>query len=231
MFKRLLSAFGKTVSTGSTAEHVGLHSPYSQSRLNYMYNLLFCDDLDLFRRENGETDSTLWQQLLAERPDVSALLRIADDKEHDGRVRALAYNRLRMLGETPPSKKLLGTIVEVPLDGGLDVLAAFSDGGVRYLNHAGKVAVFEGADGPVGPLAFELLAAAQPVVDQIGPWEEQRLPPPKPGNVRLSFLVSDGLYFGEGPFAVLQQDGMAGPILSKAIQLLKQATAVATSAG
>lgn len=68
--------------------------------------------------------------------------------------------------------------------------------------------------------AKELVATAQNLVNQIGPWEEKRLAPPRPGHVRMTFLVSDGLYFGEGPFEALQQDKLGAPILAKASQLL-----------
>jgi hypothetical protein len=37
----------------------------------------------------------------------------------------------------------------------------------------------------------------------------------------MTFLVSDGLYFGEGPFETLQKDALGGPVLAKAAQLLQ----------
>jgi hypothetical protein len=37
----------------------------------------------------------------------------------------------------------------------------------------------------------------------------------------MTFLVSDGLYFGEGPFDLMQRDAMAGPFVAQAAQLLK----------
>lgn len=46
------------------------------------------------------------------------------------------------------------------------------------------------------------------------------------GNVRLTFLVADGLYFGEGPHAVLERDGMAGPVLAAATALLVAVTSL-----
>jgi hypothetical protein len=39
----------------------------------------------------------------------------------------------------------------------------------------------------------------------------------------MTFLVSDGLYFGEGPFNALQKDPMGGPVLAKATQLVQRA--------
>jgi hypothetical protein len=164
--------------------------------------------------------------LVAEKPDTAALRKIAEDEANEGRVRALAYNRLRGAGEKVLPKQLLGVIIEVPLEKGLDVLAAFSEGGVRYLNQSGKVALFEGPGNPVESLAKELVSVSQPVVNQIGPWDKQRLPPPKVGNVRMAFLVSDGLYFGEGPYGALQKDPMAGPVLAKATELMQRVVAL-----
>ena len=197
------------------------YEPYAQPHLNFLYNLLFCDDITLFKNESNFKGEGLWPTLLADEVDVKALHSIAEDETNEGRLRALAFNRLRAAGQTVPAKKLLGVIVEVPLNQGLDVLAAFSEGGVRYINQSGKVAIFEGGGHPAESLAKELIAVSEPLVNQIGPWEKKRLPPPKPENVRITFLVSDGLYFGEGPFEALQQDPMAGPVLGKAGQLLQ----------
>ncbi|MCL2310611.1 MAG: hypothetical protein FWC42_10180 [Proteobacteria bacterium] len=213
---------GATPATNSSAIVTEFYKPYPEERINFLYNLLFCDDIHLFKTHITGKEVGLWSALFAEQPDKGALRKVADDEANEGRVRALAFNRLRTLGETVPSKRLLGVIVEVPLEQGLDVLAAFSEGDVRYLNQSGKVVIFEGRGNPVEGLAKELIAVAQPVINEIGPWDKNRLPPPKAGNVRITFLVSDGLYFGEGAFAAMQQDAMAGPVLSKATQLLQQ---------
>jgi hypothetical protein len=198
------------------------YKPYPEPHLNFLYNLLFCDDIGLFKNENNIKGEGLWPTLLADNIDVTALRAIAEDETNEGRVRALAFNRLRAAGEAVPTRKLLGVIIEVPLQQGLDVLAAFSEGGVRYINQSGKAAVFEGGGHPAESAAKELLAVSQPLVNQIGPWDKKRLPPPpKSGNVRITFLVSDGLYFGEGPFEALQQDALGGPVLAKAGQLLQ----------
>ena len=92
----------------------------------------------------------------------------------------------------------------------------------------GKVAIFEGSGNPVEGLAKELVAVSQSLVDQIGPWDKKRMPPPKQGNVRMTFLVSDGLYFGEGPFDAIQRDPMGGPVLAKATQLFQRVVALGT---
>lgn len=228
MLRKFLAAVGVTMAASGSTTAAERYKPYAESHANFLYNFLFCDDIELFRTQGAEKGVGLWNTLLAERPDKTALRNVASDEANEGRVRAIAFNRLRELGERVPPKRLLGVIVEVPLPQGLDVLAAFSEGGVRYLNHSGKVAVFEGQGNPVEGLAKELVAVAQPVIHKIGPWDGKRLPPPTAGNVRITFLVSDGLYFGEGPFADLHQDAMAGQVLSKATQLLQRAVGLVT---
>lgn len=126
-----------------------------------------------------------------------------------------------------PSRKLLGVIIEVPLDGGLDTLAAYSEGGVRYVNQSGRIAVVDAAPA-MAQLVQGLFAVSQPVVSVIGPWAEPRRAPPERDSIRLTFLVSDGLYFGEGPMSVMQREPMAAPILQRATELLQAVVAIGT---
>lgn len=195
------------------------HSPYRGPAANAIYNLLFCDDPEAFRARPG-TAPAPWQRLLfADPPDAAALRVVADSRAEEGRIRYLAFARLREAGVAVPPKILLGVVAEVGLGAGLDVLAAYAEGGARYINHTGRLAVVEG-DASIEPAVRALFAAAAPVVARIGPWEGPRRPPPEEGMLRLSFLVSDGLYFGEGPTSQLQQDAMAGPVFQAATQLL-----------
>jgi hypothetical protein len=117
-------------------------------------------------------------------------------------------------------------IIEVPLPGGLDVLAAYSEGGVRYLNQSGKLAFYEGVDS-LQPLVRKLFAAASPLVQQIGATDQPRRPPPTGTNVRLTFLVSEGLFFGEGPMTAMQRDTLGGPVIQGGLELLQASVALA----
>jgi hypothetical protein len=194
--------------------------PYRQDAINRVYNLLFCDDLDLFRTAEVTPQGSPLGVILASNPDRGAIEAIANDSQAESRARALAFNWLRRRSAAVPSKRLLGVIVEVPLQGGLDVLAVYADGRIRYINQTGKLVVFEESPPAISSKARELIAVSQPVVNQIGPWQDPRLPPPKKGNVRMTFLVSDGLYFGEGPFEDMQREAMAAPIIRRAGELL-----------
>ena len=130
---QFLATLGIKLPASGLVGELELYKPYANPAINFLYNLLFCDDLCLFKKNEGAKAADIWGALLAEQPDRTALRKIADDEANEGRVRAIAYNRLRTIGEAAPLKKLLGVIAEVALQGGLDVLAAFSEGGVRYL--------------------------------------------------------------------------------------------------
>jgi hypothetical protein len=189
---------------------------------NEIYDLLFCDDLSKFQPKSLD-NRTGWQKLLfGPAQSVAGVATLASDTTAESRVRALAYNWLRAHGERPPKGILLGVVIELPLDQGLDVLAAYADGSVRYINHSGKLAVIEPGGLPeANRRAKTLIELAQPIVDRIGPWEKARLPPPVKPNVRLTFVVSNGLHFGEGPFQAIQKDPLAGPLLEQGSQLLR----------
>ena len=230
MFRKLLSAIGIGVATASSAVAAPPYSPYANDAINSIYNLFFCDDLAAFGPKDG-ADIQPWQATVFSDPVAAATLRnLAADSSQEGRIRFLAYARLRSIAEPVPCKELLGVIVEVPLSAGIDVLAVYSEGGVRYLNQTGKLAVFEGVPS-IQPLVQKLLRASQAIVERIGPWENPRLPPPKSGNIRLTFLVSDGLYFGEGPMKQMQRDPMAAQVIADATALLHAVVALGTRAG
>ncbi|HVY24015.1 MAG TPA: hypothetical protein VG962_11755 [Steroidobacteraceae bacterium] len=229
MLKKLLSILGLRLAGTTDARDHLLYKPYPSQATNFIYNLTFCDELGLFRSQARKDQDPLWSVLLADNLDKNAVRKIAEDQAHEGRVRVIAYNRLRAAGNVVPSKELFGVIVEAPFEQGLDVLAVFSEGGIRYINQSGKMAIFEGHGHPLEQPAKDLFHAAEPIVKMIGPWEKQRLAPPLVGNVRITFLVSDGLYFGEGPFGVMQKDQMAGPVLARAAKLLQLVVATGTS--
>lgn len=229
MFRKLFAALGVGIVTTSVALAAPPYSPYANQAADAIYNLLFCDDISAFQPK-GDSHPTSWQSTLFSEPaDISALEALAADTSQEGRIRALAYQRLRSVGQNVPGKVLLGVIVEVPLSQGLDTLAAFSEGGVRYINQTGKMGVFENVPG-LQPLVQNLFKASQAVVDQIGPANQRRLPPPRSENIRITFLVSDGPYFGEGSMERMQHDALAGPVVDAATKLLLEVVAIGTKA-
>ena len=136
----------------------------------------------------------------------------------------IVTNKQNSSGHKPNKKELLGVIIEVGLDNGLDVLASFKDGTARYINQTGKILIWETSDKVSDELTKNLFLQSQNIVNNIGVWDKPRRPYPTKGNVRLTFLVSDGLYFGEGPINVMFNDALANPALTKATELMQYLT-------
>jgi len=233
MFRKLLERVGLAGGAGDrpaaapSTPAAPPYAPYADAALNHIYNLLFCDDPTPFRPRPGSAPAPWQATLFGSAPSADAVAQLANDATAEGRVRALAFNWLRRNGRAVAAKQLLGVIIEARLPGGLDVLAAFSEGGVRYINQTGKTSFFEGVTS-LQPLVTALLEAAAAVVAQIGPSDKPRRPPPGGDHVRLTFLVSDGLYFGEGQMASMQREALGGPLLQKAGALLQAVVDLAT---
>src|SRR5262245_30957121 len=100
-------------------------SPYKLAEINFLYNALFCDDPLQFRPSGAEAPAEWQAALFDPRPDAAAIRRIAENQDEESRVRILAYNWLRRHKHSVPPRQLLAVIVEVPVAGGLDVLAAY----------------------------------------------------------------------------------------------------------
>lgn len=104
---------------------------------------------------------------------------------------------------------------------GLDVLAAYSDCSARYYNFSGAGVVWDRPNSSFDDKIKNLLIFAKSVVGQIGPWEKERPVPPPRGQVRLNMLTPSGLYFGQGNFEALAKDGLSGPVIEKAVELMQ----------
>jgi hypothetical protein len=136
-----------------------------------------------------------------------------------------AWTFLRHYGVHPPdaeAKRLLGVVIEVDRGpAGLDLLAAYPELTARFYAGTGGGIVWERPDGSLDAPIGALLDAAKPVLNRIGPWTQERLPPPPADHIRLNFLAPSGLHFGQAPFAVFEQDALAGPVVRAATDLLQ----------
>ena len=152
------------------------------------------------------------------------LRRVLSTEGLEARHYLQAWQALRELGVQPPAevaKQVLGVVVEVGMEQGLDLLVAYADGSARYYNYSGAGVVWERPDDSLAPLINRLLAAGQHVAAQIGPWEEPRLAAPDKGMARINMLTPSGLHFGQAPFEALWQDALGGPVLLAAQQLMQ----------
>jgi len=196
MFKKLLAALGVKLKSPSDA-------PYRTAELNSVHRMLFADEAGT---------------LFGEAPDANVVQAIAQDAAEESRVRLLAAHWLRTNGHVPATPQLLGVVVEVPLEEGMDTLAAYADGRVRYINHTNRVAVFEGAPAEMAGQAQVLVATAIAAAAKAG--EATTSAMPRMGQVRFTFLCQDGNRAAVGYFTAIARDELAAPVLQQAQKLL-----------
>jgi hypothetical protein len=159
------------------------------------------------------------------------LHRVLAMPDAEPRVVLQAWHELRALGEQPPAseeKHLLGVVVEVALDGGLDLLAAYPDHSARYFNFSGAAVIWECPDDSLDADIDAVLRAAEVVLQQIGPWDDPRPPAPPRGHARLNMLTPRGLFFGQAPMRALFADALAAPAMQAATALMQALMAKTT---
>jgi hypothetical protein len=140
-----------------------------------------------------------------------------------------AYQCLRELGvKVPPEKAkgVLGVVVEVAMQQGLDLVAAYSDHHARYYNYSGAGVVWERPTDMLDVSIDSLLSVGGSVVQVIGPWEAARPPAPPMGYARFNVLTPSGLYFGQGLLEALSKDRLAGAVLAAAFALMQKLIAL-----
>jgi hypothetical protein len=101
---------------------------------------------------------------------IQALERTWQDRSAEPRVRLWAANLLQSRGIAvfgPGSDAVLGVVFQVPVDGGIDTVAAYEDGTFRYYNAIrGAVMVEPGAEATVNADAKELVRLASGLLPQ-----------------------------------------------------------------
>jgi hypothetical protein len=149
-------------------------------------------------------------------------LAAAPPPDRETRLHLQAWSLARTAGVAPgdDAKVVLGVVVDMGLEQGLDTLAAYADGSARYLNHSGSAVVWEVPDMAVGQLVRALLDDATIVVSTGGPLEGSRFPPPAPGSAMISVLTRGGIYLGTGPIEAITADPRGGPVIAAASELL-----------
>ncbi len=162
---------------------------------------------------------SLWQEILA-MPNLESL------------HYAQAWHFLRSYGVHPdPSvaKDLLGVVLEVPMEGGLDVLAAYADHHAAYFNFNGSATLWLRPDQSLDPLIDSVLYEGAQIIQRIGVWKEPRRPAPALGDIRINLISPAGLHFGEGPMKLATENPMTKPIWVASTALLQEIVRVGLS--
>lgn len=160
---------------------------------------------------------------------------IAEREDTESRCVLQAWHFLREAGVTPPDETahvVLGMIAEVAIDRRQDVLAAYRDGSIRYLNHAGSAIVIEPemANEDVRAAAAEWFALGGELARVIGTWERSELPKLGRGESRIMLLTPAGPRFGQGPDHQLRREAMGRPFFARATKLMLAVVAVGRNA-
>jgi hypothetical protein len=157
---------------------------------------------------------------------------VAAMKDIEARHIAQAWNCLRLAGVKPPpaeARRLLGVVLEVPVNPALDILACYEDGSAYYLNHAGRTVIWSRPDARLDPAIAAVMAAAREVVAKTGPWGKPRLDLPPMGHARVNMITPGGLHFGQAPSDALFKDPMGGPLLAAGAALMQEMMAIDTA--
>jgi hypothetical protein len=155
---------------------------------------------------------------------ISIFQNILEMPNLESRQYLQAWHFLRDLGVSPPqdsAKEVLGVVVEVGMDRGLDLVAAYPDHHARYYNFSGAGVVWERPNDSLDKAIDDLMQAAATTAKAIGPWEKERPSPPPKGQARVNILTPSGLHFGQGPLNVISRDAIGGPVMALGFQLMQ----------
>lgn len=117
--------------------------------------------------------------------------------------------------------QLMGVVVEVAIEGGVDLLAVYADHSARYYNYTGSAIILETATDEIRNKIDNILLLGDDLVKQIGAWKYTRPGAPIPGFARINFLTTGGLHFGEAAQAVLFKDPTAGKIMYAMLDMME----------
>lgn len=194
--------------------------PYKNEAANRIYDMLFCDNENLFRPDKKFISAYPWNILFSKKTDTAGLKKVIEDINIEPRIKLLACSRLLSSGIKPDRRELLGVVIEVGLEEGLDTLAAYRDGTARYINYSERMIFWDSPESDSKEIIDRLFQASENTLSKIGPWDKARLKFPAKGTARISFLVSDGLYFGQGSVDNFFSKNMSAPIIKYGSELM-----------
>lgn len=158
--------------------------------------------LDLLR-ESEEAEGELWYHIVGAFTRYKAgrmleakteMRRVAEMQSVDSLITLWAWNTLRAWGQLPDegiAQKVLGVVMEVGLDNGIDVVAAYEDGTSRYVSRTGSMIIWDNHEDHNNDLARKIVAAAQAIVNQLPASTADAVT--SMGKVQFSILTVGGI--------------------------------------
>jgi hypothetical protein len=129
----------------------------------------------------------------------SCLRSISGSPSLETRIELLVWSALRELGEQPDAKsrgEVLGAVIEVPMQGAYDTLAAYQDGSARYLNFSGRAIFWDAPDPTIQSLCRGFIASTISASSQARPRENSSLPP---SGLHVTLLTRAGMFVIRDP--------------------------------
>jgi hypothetical protein len=190
--------------------------PYNREDADTFYNQLFGDNYVLFQPRDNQPAEGRWKTLLTVRASAAALRKIAEDQASPAIQRIIAVGRLRGTEIISSPSEMLAVLVESGEEDGMDTLAVYADGTVKFISAEGKVSHLDGTRPITLKKIAELMSMAQQLTTRMEAWAQPRLSPPIKSMVRLTFIATDGYFFGQGEIRILAKDRSGGPIIRQA---------------
>jgi hypothetical protein len=135
-----------------------------------------------------------------------------------------AWYFLRQLGQRPSqdlAMRVLGVVVEMGMNNGADLLAAYADHKARYINYSGKTIIWERPNGALDRNIDILLLVGTQIASQLGSPTNKIPPKIEAQCTRISFLTPGGFYFGQGPTNAFAKDPFSRSAINAATSLLQ----------
>lgn len=145
----------------------------------------------------------------SKREAISVLKSILALSRVETRIQLWVWSALRELGVQPDpaiAYEVLGVVVEVPMRGEYDTLAAYQDGSARYLNFSGKAIFHDAPDAVTEALCRTLFQAAASAGSHARPRSGVALP--KSGT-HLTILARAGMFVVSNPPDPVVEDAAA----------------------
>lgn len=193
--------------------------PYSDPILNSSYELMFCDRVLLYRSEIGIPFAP-WDVIFNNESSNDQIRSISQDASFSARSRLIAHQLLAKRGLPSQYKDVLGVVVEVNLKQGLDVLAVYADGTIRFINHKERQMIWETSTSRSEELVKKLFKNSNKSMRNITWNASKRGRYPVSGKARISFLCGHGIHSMEADMHIMRVHEYSCEVMKTAIELM-----------
>lgn len=139
------------------------------------------------------------------------------------RIQLWTWNALRSLDRQPPEDVAMavqGVIFEIPVEDGLDTLAVYVDGNVRYVDHTGKVVIWDRAVDEVAALSMGLIGLVSPLNSTLVLTDQN--PMPTSDRIYVTTLSFTGTRYGGARLEELKNKRhQFAPMFAAAMELMR----------